>query len=313
MKTVGLITLNPCVDKTLFLDELPAEGIHTAREVTFLAGGKGNNVSRVMGRFGLSRKSLVMIAGPSGQHVRELLSAEGIPAEYLEVTGLSRTITTLVGRDWRQLAVKERGPQVSPADVERIKTRFLDLLAGIDFLCLSGTVPSESLWDFPAWAIGEAKKRGCPVSFDSDGEALRRGLDAVPDIVKPNGEEIREAWGVPVDGPDDWVAVMRRMLALGIRHPILSLGEHGAVSTWDGNVYHVISPRIRLVNSVGSGDSFVAALLYAHMNGMVWSECLRWASAAGAANAARWEAAGVGPEDIQSLLNQVRFTRLGEV
>ncbi len=309
---IGIVTLNPCIDKTLFLDELPPEGIYTAKKATFLVGGKGNNVSRVMGRLGCARKSLEMIAGPTGQHIRQLLAEEGLPVEFVEVPGLSRVITTIVGDDWRQLAVKETGPQVSPGDVARIKDHVLRFIETIDFLCLSGTIPCETLWDFPAWAIGEAKKRGLPVSFDNEGEALVRGLAASPDIVKPNEEEIRQAWGMTVKRPQEGVAVIRRMLAQGIRYPVLSLGGNGALSAWDRQIFHILPPRIELINAVGSGDCFMAALLFAHTSGMAWDECLRWATAAGAANAARWEAAGIGPDDISPLLNQVQFTRLDE-
>lgn len=313
MKMIGIVTLNPCVDKTLFLDALPPEGIHTAKKVTFLAGGKGNNVSRVLGRLGATRKSLEMIAGPTGQHVRQLLAEEGLPVEYVEVAGMTRVITTIVGDDWRQLAVKEVGPQVTPHDVEQIKERFLEFIADIDFLCLSGTISCETLWNFPAWAIREAKKRELPVSFDNEGEALVRGLAASPDIVKPNDDEIRQAWGIDVRSPHEGIPVIRRMLAQGIRHPILSLGGQGALATWDGHVYHLVPPCVKLVNAVGSGDCFVAALLFAHINEMPWPECLRWATAAGAANAARWEAASIGPDDIRSLLDEVQFNRLDAV
>jgi tagatose 6-phosphate kinase len=312
MKMVGIVTLNPCVDKTLFLDELPRNGIHVAKKVTFLAGGKGNNVSRVLGRLGVARRSLEMIAGPTGQHIRQLLSEEGLPVEYVEVPGLSRVVTTIAGADWQQLAVKEVGPDVSRHDVDRIRERFLAFLDGISFLCLSGTISCENLLDFPAWAICEAKKRGLPVSFDNEGEALVRGLAACPDIVKPNDDEIRQAWGVTILRPQDGVAVIRRMLRQGIRHPVLSLGDNGALSAWNGRIFHIFPPRIKLVNAVGSGDCFVAGLLFGHTSGMAWDECLRWASAAGAANAARWEAAGIGPDDIRPLLDQVQFVPLDD-
>ncbi|MFA7343063.1 MAG: hexose kinase [Terrimicrobiaceae bacterium] len=307
---VGIVTLNPCVDKTLFLDSLPAEGIHTAEKATFLAGGKGNNVSRVLGRFGVRRKSLEMIAGATGEHIRRLLEEEGLPVEFVEVPGLSRVITTIVGRDWRQLAVKEVGPQVALRDVERIKERFLAFIEDVDFLCLSGTISCETLWDFPAWAIRQAKGRGLPVSFDNEGEAFVRGLAAAPDIVKPNDDEVRQAWGSVIQSPGDGVPVIRRMLAQGIAHPIISLGGKGALAACQGEIWHVLPPPVRLVNPVGSGDCFMAALLFAYTTGLEWRECLRWGTAAGAANAARWEAAGIGLADIRPLLDGVKFHAL---
>lgn len=75
---IGIVTLNPCVDKTLFLPALPAQGVHTARKVTHIAGGNGNNIARVLGALGAPNRSLVMTAGPTGAHIRALMAVRKI-------------------------------------------------------------------------------------------------------------------------------------------------------------------------------------------------------------------------------------------
>lgn len=304
---IGIVTLNPCVDKTLFVDSLPSMGIHTADRVTCIAGGKGNNVSRVLGSLGVERKSLVMIAGESGAHICRLMSLEGIPAQFITAPGMSRTITTIVDNNWNQLAIKEVGPQLDVENANKIIQEFKRFLKTIDFLCLSGTISCPSLYSFPKIAIGLAKEQGIPVLLDTDGPALEQGLLASPNIVKPNDAEISDALSIALENTDAEKACINRMLDMGIEHPIISLGERGCLTSDKGIIYKILPPRINTINPVGSGDSFVAGLLYGITNKMSWKDSLRWATAAGASNAAKWEAACLKMEEIVPLVNSVQI------
>ena len=62
------------------------------------------------------------------------------------------------------------------------------------------------------------------------------------------------------------------------------------------------APKGRTVNPVGSGDSFLAAYLYAALRGWPDREALSLANAAGAANAQMFPAARVGWKEIGPLL-----------
>ncbi len=183
---LGIVTLNPCLDKTLFLDELPAAGIHTARQVSCIAGGKGNNVARVLGALGTACRSLVPVAGEAGLLLRRLMGEERLDADFVEVPGQTRTVTTLVGADWRQLAVKEPGPQLTDAEARKVYAAFLRLLDSVDRLALCGGPPCPALHGFYRDAVTEARRRGIPVLLDADGAALALGLAAGPDWCKPN-------------------------------------------------------------------------------------------------------------------------------
>lgn len=303
---IGIVTLNPCVDKTLFLPKLPREGIHTAGRVTCLAGGNGNNVARVLGALGVLNRSLVLVAGETGGHIRRLMAEEGLTADFVETPGMSRTVTTLAGADWRQLAVKEPGPQLTAGQAREVRKAFLNFLLKIDLLCVSTSVPCPALADFPGWAVGEAKKRGVPAVADTSGPALPGTLEAAPLCVKPNADELIEAGLLEPGGEAEAV---RRLMEKGIERPVLSLGERGALAGADGEVLRVVPPEVDAVNPVGSGDSFVAGLLYGMERKLPWPDCLRWAAAAGAANAARWEAACLTRSEIEPLVSRVRVER----
>ncbi len=96
----------------------------------------------------------------------------------------------------------------------------------------------------------------------------------------------------------------------GARAPLLSLGARGALLRDGDRVLHAVPPQLEAVNPVGSGDSFVAGFLYGVTAGLTPADCLRWAVAAGAANAAEWDAACVGRAQIEPLVGRVRVAQL---
>ena len=307
---VGIVTLNPCLDKTLFLDQLPAGGIHTARRVACIAGGKGNNVARVLGALGVDCRGFVPVAGEAGLRLRCLMAEERLDAAFVELPGQTRTVTTLVGADWRQLAVKEPGPQLSDTEARMLFAEFLRFLDGVDLLALCGGPPCPTLDDFFPDAVAEARRRGIPVLLDADGAALRRGLAAGPDWCKPNEDEAAALLERPVHTPAAERAALEALYACGARRPMLSLGARGALLRDGDRLLHAVPPQVSTVNPVGSGDSFVAGFLYGVAAGLSSADCLRWAAAAGAANAAEWDAACVGRPQIEPLVSRVRVTPL---
>ena len=62
------------------------------------------------------------------------------------------------------------------------------------------------------------------------------------------------------------------------------------------------APKGKTVNPVGSGDSFLAAYVYAALRGWPDEQALSLANAAGAANAQMFPAARVGWKEIGPLL-----------
>ena len=71
--------------------------------------------------------------------------------------------------------------------------------------------------------------------------------------------------------------------------------------------FRVIPPTVEARNPVGSGDCYLAALAHARLTGMPLEEQLRYAAAAGAANAARIDIARISPADIRALVDDVQI------
>lgn len=307
---IGVLSLNPCVDKTMFFEKPIEFGVNLTDRTFVQAGGKGTNVIRVLNGLGRKAKLFTVIAGDTGQQLLNLLQKEEIETIYTEVSGLSRMYITVLDKEYNQIALKENGPSLTVCEVDLIKEKFLRFLENISFLCISDSFVCNTLVPFYAWAVSRAKERGIPVMADLDGEALKLALEQGPDIIKPNIDEYAEYLCRSAEHIDI-ESEIRALRDKGIGNPVISLGEMGAVTLCGEDVFVFVSDSVKCVNPVGCGDSFIAGLVYGYTNNWPWKECMRWATAAGAANCEKWEAARLSLEEIKAKLGTVRMGRFG--
>jgi fructose-1-phosphate kinase PfkB-like protein len=75
----------------------------------------------------------------------------------------------------------------------------------------------------------------------------------------------------------------------------------------DGVAYRVHPPKVEEVSDLGCGDSMVAGLCWAAGEGYDGVDCLRWAAACGAANAAVWNPGEITRAEVERLLPEVGF------
>jgi len=72
----------------------------------------------------------------------------------------------------------------------------------------------------------------------------------------------------------------------GARNVIISMADKGAMLVSETNeVYRIASPKGKVVNSVGAGDSMVAGFLYGWLKEKTYEKALRWGVACGSASA----------------------------
>ncbi|WP_282043743.1 carbohydrate kinase family protein [Winogradskyella flava] len=101
------------------------------------------------------------------------------------------------------------------------------------------------------------------------------------DIVKMNDDELDEIVG--------WYSLngdLKHKMAFvidkfNIETLIITAGEEGAYCIHDGTFLHQEGFRVEVKDTVGSGDSFLAALVYKMLNDKSWEECLQFACATG--------------------------------
>src|SRR5437764_10012999 len=116
------VTLNPCLDKSLFVERnVPTESLRPAR-VLDLAGGKGVNVARALNALAEPNRALLPVGGCPGADTADLGRREGLDLITVPISGRTRTAVTIreesTGVLWHYL---EPGPDLSEEDRERLR------------------------------------------------------------------------------------------------------------------------------------------------------------------------------------------------
>ena len=146
------------------------------------------------------------------------------------------------------------------------------------------------------------------LNLNASGKPLAEGIDARPDFIKPNQEELAALLGHPVETAADALLAARTLSRRGVRLVCVSLGAAGSIACEADACYRVRVPKIDCKNPVGSGDSFVAGAATALARGEDTQSILRLAAACGTANALEAESGFVRPDAVRALLPQIEIT-----
>jgi 5-dehydro-2-deoxygluconokinase len=134
------------------------------------------------------------------------------------------------------------------------------------------------------------------VFWASPGEAgdhQRRAL-AHATIAVGNQEEAAVAVGDA--SPKDQA---ERLLGLGLDIAIVKLGPEGVLVSWDGGTERVPPVHVEVVNGLGAGDAFGAAVCHGLLEGWDLVRTIRFANAAGAYVAGQLACADAMPTEEQ--------------
>jgi 5-dehydro-2-deoxygluconokinase len=130
-------------------------------------------------------------------------------------------------------------------------------------------------------------------SPEDAGSYQRRAL-AHATIAVGNREEAAVAVGV--DEPE---GLAERLLDLGLELAVVKLGPEGVLVAWDGGSERVEPVPVQVVNGLGAGDAFGAALCHGLLQGWEIVRTIRFANAAGAYVAGQLACADAMPDEAQ--------------
>lgn len=263
----------------LYPDQLRTPLRHV-RNYTRYVGGFAGNVSTGLARLGVST-AIVSRVGDDGHglFVRDFLESEGIDTRFLAVDGYWPTPPTFCEiwppddfpiTFYRRPSVPDW--QLQPGDFDPGEVAAAPVL----FATGTGLAQSPSrettlaaLAAHTGTTVFDLDWR--PSLWDDAGAYRDAALEAagLADVVIGNTDEVAAAGGV--DGLLELVPTL-----------ILKRGENGAVLRADGEVVEVSGLPVEVVNGLGAGDAFAAAVGYAIVRGLGLREGVRLGNAAGA-------------------------------
>lgn len=278
------VTFNPSLDYIVRVDEMRLGTINRTNYEQLLPGGKGINVSIVLGNLGHPSRALGFSAGVTGVALEKLLADTGVDADLVHVKAGFTRINAKV-KAVEETEINGQGPRIAPEDVDALFSK-LDVLGQDDTLVISGSVPNTLPSDMYEQVMERLAGRGVRIVVDAERNLLTRVLPYRPFLVKPNNHELGDIFGVTLKTRDEVVPYARRMQEMGAQNVLVSMaGEGGVLVAADGQVYQSPAAKGTVVNSVGAGDSCVAGFLAGLMETGSYQTAFRMGLAAGSASA----------------------------
>ncbi|CAM3628925.1 1-phosphofructokinase family hexose kinase [Marinicrinis lubricantis] len=312
-KTIVTVTLNAAVDRTYYVPKHVKGTVMRVQNMKAIAGGKGNNVARVLRRLGHEQVIATgFSAGWNGQFLEADLNADGIEVDYVQVPGESRLCLNIMDeQDGSSTELLEPGPEISVSALERLQDKIRGYAETAGVIVLSGSIPPGLPQIVYRDLIQIAGAHGAKVLLDTSGEGLRNGLDAAPTFVKPNEDEVKlfqtgtNGEEIPLED------IVGTWLRQGVRHVAVTLGGQGALIGWNSRLYRLEIPPLQTMNTVGCGDAFTGGFAFGITRSWSAEECFKYAAAAGSANSLTPYAGDVRMHDVERLLPQIRLTKIG--
>ena len=267
------VTLNPAIDETVFLDQLQPGAVNRATEIHRQAGGKGVNVSAMLGGYGIPSVATGFLGtGNPGLFV-ELFAARGVRDEFIRIDGETRIGIKIVARSTRETTdINFPGLAPSAADLVALEEKLRTLASPGSWFVLGGRLPDSVPAAYYENLLRMLKREGANIAVDTSGEALRLAIECGVDAIKPNHHELAEILGRELPDPASRAEAAIRLQREKVPYVILSLGAEGALFVSPDGAFIAAPPPVEVVSTVGAGDSLLAGYLAGLATGLPAAE-----------------------------------------
>lgn len=278
------VTFNPSLDYIVSVDGFQLGRTNRTSSELMLPGGKGLNVSTVLGNLGIENTALGFIAGFTGAEIARRIEAMGVTSDFITVNGgNSRINLKLKSIDGTE--INGCGPQIQPEAVGLLMGK-LDALGAGDILILAGSIPKSMSDNIYREILERMDGRGVKAVVDATNDLLVNVLAYHPFLVKPNNHELGEIFHVELKTREEVIPYAKKLQEMGAENVLVSMAGEGAVfAAADGSIHMAPAPKGTLVNGVGAGDSMVAGFVAGWMEKQDYRYAFHMGVSAGSASA----------------------------
>lgn len=242
-------------------------------------GGVGRNIAHNMSLMGLDVRLLSAYGNDiNGERVAASCSELGIDLSHaLRVHGGTTSTYLYITDPDGEMALAVSDMEICKKITPEYLAANLPLLQNAQVVVADANIPAESLAFL-------ANNLFVPLFVDpvstTKAEKLRPILGKIHTF-KPNKLEAELLTGIPINSREDAEKVAATFLDMGIRRVFISMGSEGVfAATQKESIWESIIPG-KMVNTTGCGDSFMAALVWAYLEGMDLRDTAKAGLAAG--------------------------------
>lgn len=302
---ITTLTLNPCIDRTITIENFLYGGTNKVTGVRQEIGGKGINVSIVLKNLGADTACLGFACTGNGDPVGTYLEKQQIPCDLVDVEGDLRVNVKIFDTSSRVMSeFNESGHPVTEKDVERLLEKTEEYLERTDILVLAGSVPKGVPSSIYRTIIEKANKKGIRTVLDAANELFLEGIKGKPYLIKPNIDELSQALGREIGTKEEIIRAAREIIDAGVTYVCVSMGKEGAVIVSREEAYFAPALDVEVRGIQGAGDSLVAGMCIAMEEGREMKDLIRYGAAAAGGSLMREGTQLCRKEEFDGLLAQ---------
>ena len=310
MHKIITLTLNPCIDKTIWVDKLIPENKLKAKHPEDEPGGGGINVSRAINYLNRKSKAIFYNGGVNAPYFKQLITEEGLDFTEINITGNTRMNLMLIDEsNSQEYRIGMDGPNVSDAEVGNL-INTLEKQKDYDFLVASGSLPQNMPDNIYAEIAKIVESHNAKFILDTSGKALQNVVQEKIFLLKPNLNELSILCGINEDASiDDIITATQELLnKINCNIIVVSLGSKGAIMVTKNETHHILPPAVDVKSTVGAGDCMVAGMTIALSENLSCKEVLQYGIACGTAATLNSGRGLCKKEDFEKLLIEIKST-----
>ncbi|MDF7638250.1 1-phosphofructokinase [Lactobacillus sp. ESL0791] len=276
------VTVNPALDYVLQLKKITRGQVNRTDNCSFLAGGKGINVSQILNQLDVDNTAWGFVGGFTGKELVRQLNQRQISNDFVAISDSTRVNVKIHAE--KETEINAAGPQITNQEVAAFKDRLHDLKKG-DIVVMSGSLTPGLPIDFYKQLLPTVKAAGAEFVVDTTGQALMDTLSYGPLVIKPNHHELADLFNVSFDSANVMLEYAQKLLSKGAQNVMVSMAGAGGYLLTPQHVYYAKGAIGTAVNSVGAGDSMIAGFVGTYFKTGDPAESFRVGMACGGATA----------------------------
>ena len=247
--------------------------------VSLSLGGVGRNIAHNVSLMGADVRLLTAYGDDlHGQQVASSCASLGIDLSHaLKVPGGTTSTYLYLTDEKGEMALAVSDMSICEKITPEYLAENLSLLQNAQVVVADTNIPAESLRYL-------AENCTAPLFVDPvstvKAEKIRPILDKIHTL-KPNKLEAELLSGVKIETVDDVKTAAKKLMELGVHRLFISLGADGVLAAMDGQMIRLPNIPGNMVNTTGCGDAFMAALVWAYLEGTDLEDTARAGLAAG--------------------------------
>jgi 1-phosphofructokinase family hexose kinase len=307
------VTLNPLLERRYSFQSVNYPGINSDGKLEVKPGGKGINVSRQLNHLNTKNLAFTFLGGTNGKTFRDVLKQEKINFTSVKIDSKTRDGVVLIDETNKNVtSLFGTNPEIKNDEVEEFKLKLEKIIQNCEIVIFSGSSPCKNTDSIFPLGIEIANKFDKISVCDTYGENLSQCIKAGPTILHNNTDEVQKSLGISLDSEEKILSFLDELYSNGIKQSYITNSDKNFYASNFEFHFKISPPVIETIDPTGSGDSFVAGIVYCWYNDLTFEEGLKLATSLGAANAARTDVCNISLNESNALVPGIDVAVIGK-